>query len=145
MSSPAAPVPSVIALSPSGDRTGAADTAAVGAALASAAPGSSVQLGPGDWFTSAALQIPTGVELAGVKGGINGATSKAPAGTVIHPVAVFSAPGSVLSLGPEVVIGARIRDLAIVNDLGSPADVDGIACHGNVNGLEVTHVSVALV
>jgi hypothetical protein len=145
MSSPSAPAPSIVVLSPSGDTTGAADTAAVSAALASAAPGSSVQLGPGDWFTSAPLQIPTGVELAGVKGGINGATSKAPAGSVIHPVAAFSTPGSVLSLGPDVVIGARIRDLAIVNDLGTPADVDGIACHGNVNGLEVTHVSVALV
>jgi len=145
MSSPPAPAPSIIALSPSGDTTGVADTAAVSAALASAAPGSSVQLGPGDWFTSAPLQIPSGVELAGVKGGINGATSKAPVGSVIHPVAAFSAPGGVLSLGPDAVIGARIRDLAIVSDLGSPADVDGIACHGNVNGLEVTHVSVALV
>jgi hypothetical protein len=145
MTSPPAPAPSIVALSPSGDVTGTADTAAVSAALASAAPGSSVQLGPGDWFTSGPLQIPTGVELAGVKGGINGASSKAPAGTVIHPVAAFSAPGGVLSLGPDVVIGARVRDLAIVNDLGSPADVDGIACHGNVNGLEVTHVSVALV
>ncbi len=97
----------------------------VSAALTSAAPRSSVQLGPGAWFTSAPLQIPTGVELAGVKGRINGATSKAPAGSVIHPVAAFSAPGGVLSLGPEVVIGARIRNLAIVNDLASPADVDG--------------------
>jgi hypothetical protein len=145
MSSPPVPAPSIVALSPSGDASGAADTAAVSAALASAAPGSSVRLGPGDWFTRAPLQIPTGVELAGVKGGINGASSKAPAGSVIHPAAAFSAPGGVLSLGPDVVIGARIRDLAVVNDLGSPADVDGIACHGNVNGLEVTHVSVALV
>jgi hypothetical protein len=39
----------------------------------------------------------------------------------------------------------RIRDLAILNDIGSPADVDGISCHGNVEGLEILHVSVALV
>ena len=99
-------------------------------------------LGPGDWYTDAPLDIPDGTELAGIKGGINGATSMSPAGSVIHPVADFSGPG-VLSL--SAVSGVRIRDLAIVNDIGSPADVDGISCHGNVNGLEVLHVSVAKV
>jgi hypothetical protein len=136
-------MPSTTTLSPSGDTTGAADTAAINTALGSAGAGGSVLLGPGDWYTGAPLKIPAGVELAGIKGGINGRTSTTPAGSVIHPVATFSATGGILDLAG--VTGARIRDLAILNDLGSPADVDGISCHGNVNGLEVRHVSVALV
>jgi hypothetical protein len=136
-------MPSTTTLSPSGDTTGAADTAAINTALGSAGAGGSVLLGPGDWYTGAPLKIPAGVELAGIKGGINGRTATTPAGSVIHPVATFSATGGILDLAG--VTGARIRDLAILNDLGSPADVDGISCHGNVNGLEVRHVSVALV
>jgi hypothetical protein len=61
---------------------------------------------------------------------------------VIHPVATFSA-SSVIGLSG--VAGVRIRNLAILNDIGSPPDVDGISCRGGVNGLEVRHVSVALV
>jgi hypothetical protein len=137
-------MPSTTTLSPSGDTTGAADTAAINTALGSVGAGGSVLLGPGDWYTGAPLKIPTGVELAGIKGGINGRTSTTPAGSVIHPVATFSATGGILDLVAGVD-GARIRDLAILNDLGSPAGVDGISCHGNVNGLEVRHVSVALV
>src|SRR5712691_2511155 len=136
-------MPSATTLSPSGDITGATDTAAINAALGGAGAGGSVLLGPGDWYTDAPLRIPAGVELAGIKGGINGRTATTPAGSVIHPVATFSATGGILDLAG--VTGARIRDLAIVNDLGSPADVDGISCHGDVNGLEVRHVSIALV
>jgi len=137
-------MPSTTTLTPSGDTTGAADTAAINAALASVGAGGSVLLGPGDWYTGAPLKIAAGVELAGIKGGINGGTATAPAGSVIHPVAAFKATGGVLDLRAGAA-GARIRDLAILNDLGSPANVDGISCHGNVNGLEVRHVSVALV
>jgi hypothetical protein len=137
-------MPSIAALSPSGDQTGAADTTAVNGALAGVAAGGSVLLGSGDWFTSAPLSVPTGVELAGVKGGINGKSATTPAGTVIHPVAGFSVTGGVIDMTAGVV-GARIRDLAILGGPGGPAGLDGIACHGNVNGLEVVHVSVALV
>ena len=137
-------MPSTVTLSPSGDTAGATDTTAINAALARAGAGGNVLLGPGDWYTDAPLEIPAGVELAGLKGGINGKTSTTPAGSVIHPVAAFSATGGVLNLVAGVA-GARIRDLAILNDLGSPANVDGISCHGNVNGLEILHVSVALV
>ncbi len=136
-------MPSTTTLSPSGDTTGATDTAAINTALGRVGAGGSVLLDPGDWHTDAPLKIPPGVELAGIKGGINGRTSTTPAGSVIHPVAGFSATGGILDLAG--VSGARIRDLAILNDLGSPADVDGISCHGDVNGLEVRHVSVALV
>ena len=77
---------STIVLTPSTDKTGAADTAAVNAALGGVGAGGSVLLGPGDWFTSAPLSMPTGVELTGIKGGINGKSATTPAGTVIHPV-----------------------------------------------------------
>src|ERR1043166_8470777 len=113
-------MPSSIALIPSGDTTGATDTAAVNTALGNAGAGGSVLLGPGNWYTNAPLAIPVGVELAGIKGAINGPTARAPA-------------------------GVRIRDLAILNDLRTPANVDGISCRGNVNGLEVLHVSVTQV
>ena len=133
---------STIVLIPSTDKTGATDTAAINTALGNVGGGGSVLLGPGDWYTDAPLDIPDGTELAGIKGGINGHTSTSPAGSVIHPVADFSGPG-VLSL--SAVTGVRIRELAILNDMGSPANVDGISCHGNVNGLEILHVSVAMV
>ena len=84
----------------------------------------------------------TGPSWQASRGGSTARTSTSPAGSVIHPVAGFSGPG-VLSL--SAVSGVRIRELAILNDMDSPADVDGIACHGNVNGLEILHVSVALV
>jgi hypothetical protein len=137
-------MPSVSVLTPSGDTTGAADTAAINGALSSVGAGGSVQLEPGDWYTNARLSVPTGRELAGVKGGVNGATATGPAGSVIHPVAAFKVPGGVIDLANGVA-GARVRDLAILNDLGSPADVDGIACHGGVVGTEIKSVSIALV
>ena len=135
-------MPSTIALIPSGDTTGVTDAAAINAALGDVGAGGSVLLGPGDWYTRAPLAVPAGAELAGVKGAINGPTARAPAGSVIHPVAAFSGQG-VIRL--SAVAGVRIRDLAILNDLGTPANVDGISCRGNVNGLEVVHVSVTQV
>src|SRR5262249_44881696 len=137
-----AQMPSTIDLSPSADTTGVTDAAAINAALVDVGAGGSVLLGPGDWYTSAPLAVPAGAELAGVKGAINGPTARAPAGSVIHPVAAFTGRG-VISL--SAVAGVRIRDLAIFNDLGTPANVDGIRCRGNVNGLEVLHVSVTQV
>ena len=103
---------STIVLTPSTDKTGAADTAAINTALGGVGAGGSVLLDPGDWYTSAPLDIPGGTELAGIKGGINGATSMSPTGSVIHPVADFSGPG-VLSL--SAVTGVRIRDLSLIH------------------------------
>jgi hypothetical protein len=53
-------MPSSIALIPSGDTTGATDTAAVNTALGNAGAGGSVPLGPGNWYTNAPLAIPLG-------------------------------------------------------------------------------------
>jgi hypothetical protein len=83
-------MPSSAVLTPSGDASGAADTAAINTALNGVGVGGNVLLGPGDWYTDAPLNVPSGTELAGIKGGINGVTSKAPAGSVIHPVKTFA-------------------------------------------------------
>src|SRR5262249_60710638 len=112
-----APLPPGATVPPPGAPTGAAAAAAIHTALGGVGAGGTVLLGPGDWYTDAPLAIPTGVELAGVKGGINGRTATVPTGSVIHPVAAFSGPG-VLSL--TAVTGVRIRDLAILNAIGSP-------------------------
>jgi hypothetical protein len=137
-------MPSIRVLTPSGDVTGATDTVAINDALSGVGSGGGVRLDPGDWYTNARLSVLPGRELAGVKGGMNGATATSPAGSVIHPVAAFGAPGGVIELA-DGVTGARIRDLAIVNDLGSPADVDGIACRRRVVGAELKDLSIALV
>jgi hypothetical protein len=114
-------MPSTATLTPSGDTTGATDRAAINTALGSVGAGGSLLLGPGDWYTDAPVNIPSGTELAGIKSGINGRTATAPTGSVIHPVAAFSGPG-VMNI--SAAAGIRIRDLAILNDIGSPADVD---------------------
>ena len=63
---------STIVLTPSTDKTGATDTAAINTALGNVGSGGSVLLGPGDWYTDAPLDIPDGTELAGIKGGSTG-------------------------------------------------------------------------
>jgi hypothetical protein len=50
-------------------QTGATDTAAINTALGGVGAGGSVLLDPGDWYTSAPLDIPGGTELAGIKAG----------------------------------------------------------------------------
>ena len=79
---------STIVLTPSTDKTGSTDNAAINTALGGVGAGGSVLLDPGDWYTSAPLDIPGGTELAGIKGGINGATSMSPTGSVIHQAMV---------------------------------------------------------
>jgi hypothetical protein len=65
-------VASTIVLTPSTDQTGAADTAAINAALGAVGAGGSVLLGPGDWYTGAPLDIPGGTELAASRAGSTG-------------------------------------------------------------------------
>jgi hypothetical protein len=116
----------IIHVAPSGDRSGATDSAAINKAFSATDPDISVQLGPGHWFVNAPLTPGPGNELAGVKGGMNGHTATNPAGTVIHPVPAFSATGGVIDLADGNTAN-RITDLAILNDLGCAADVDGIS------------------
>src|SRR5262249_3463901 len=135
-------MPGVIDLVPSGDPSGALDQAAIEAAFAGADSDTIVRLGPGDWFTSDALNVPDQVELCGWGAGVNGVTSTSPSGTVIHPVESF-AGGEVIGLANGNQ-GNRIRHLAIINDQGDGTGpgVDGITLHGNVNGTLLEHLSI---
>jgi hypothetical protein len=139
-------MPSSAVLTPSGDISGVTDTTAINTALSGVGAGGNVLLGPGDWYIDAPLNVPSGAELAGIKGGINGATSKAPAGSVIHPVEAFAStlPASA-AIFMQGGAGRRIRDLAILNDLVTGPGVDGVAGYGAVVGTEIEHLSVALV
>jgi hypothetical protein len=137
-------MPAIAYVTPSGDTTGATDSAAINREFSAADRDISVQLGPGNWYVNAPLTPGPGNELAGVKGGTNGNSATTPAGTVIHPVPAFSATGGVIDLADGNTAN-RITDLAILDDLGCPADVDGISCHRNVNGLFLSRVSVCKV
>ena len=55
-------------VTPSGDTTGAADTAAITAALGDAGAGGVVALSPGVFYTGGPLTVPSGVALAGTHG-----------------------------------------------------------------------------
>jgi hypothetical protein len=131
---------SLIILSPSGDTTGGDDTAALNANLASGTD-TVLEMLPGDWYTNAEVVIPDGACLQGYKGGVNGATSTGPQGTVIHPTADFGGSCVLSLVGPQK--GNLIRDLAILNDLLTPANVDGIACRGDIGGLRLEGLSIA--
>jgi len=117
-------------LTPSGDTTGATDTAEIGAAVAPT--GSKTVLLTGNWYTRAPIVMGQGAELAGEGAAVNGVTSMNPKGTVIHPVAAFTG-GEVITL-PNGTRGHRLRDFTIINDLGTGPNVDGIAAHGEVDG-----------
>ena len=136
-------MPAIVQLSPSGDTSGATDRAAINKAFRPGDQDISVQLGPGHWFTDQPLTPGNGNELAGVKGGVNGGTSTGPAGTVIHPAPRFSGSG-VIDLA-DGTHGCRVRDLSILNDLGTGPGVDGISCHRVVNGSQFQNLSIALV
>jgi hypothetical protein len=128
-------------LTPSGDQSGVTDTAAINGAFSDADRNVVVSLDPGDWFVNAPLSPSSGNELSGSGGGVNGATSRAPSGTVIHPTAGFGGT-AVIDLASGCT-GNRIMNLAILNDLSALPGVDGIACHGNINGLRIEGVSIA--
>ena len=91
-------MPAIINVTPSGDTSGATDSAAINRAFSTDDGDISVQLGPGNWYVNAPLTPGPGHELAGVKGGMNGHSATNPAGTVIHPVPAFSATGGVIDL-----------------------------------------------
>jgi hypothetical protein len=140
----------------SGDTTGATDTSAINDALAAAPAGGLVQLGPGSFYTDAPIVVPSGVLLAGIKGGVNGGSAERPTGSVLTPVSSFTQGSTAQALGVIVVqepsasgeaLGCEIRDLAILgSDLPSGSlFVDGIAGYGAVCGLRLSGLSIAKV
>jgi hypothetical protein len=130
-------------LTPSGDQSGATDTAAINAALDPNVASTAVLLAAGHWFTNAPIVVGSGHLLAGEGGAVNGVTSMNPEGTVIHPIARF-AGGEVVTL-PDRIRGARLRDWSIINDLGTGPHVDGIVARGEVDGTLLSDLAVALV
>jgi hypothetical protein len=133
----------LISLTPSGDPSGLDDRQAISESLVNAGVGGVVSLAPGQWWTDQALSIGLdGVELAGYGGGINGRTSRLFGRTVLTPASGFTG-GEVIGI-VDGVSGPAVTGIAIRGDANTPPDVDGIVCHGNVNAMEVGHVSVAL-
>lgn len=127
------------------------DTAAINAALSAATAGQLVYLPAGTYKTTAPLQVPPGVMLAGVKGGINFGSANTPTGSVIKPAATFASTLAVTSViamlepsGSVACTGCQVANLAI-DGSSAPGGVDGIASYGAVNGLAIYGVSIAKV
>ncbi len=80
---------STVVISPSGDTTGATDTANINGALRTRGPGATIQLDAGTFYINAPIVIPPFETLQGSPGsGLIGTIS---CGTVLEPVAAFSA------------------------------------------------------
>lgn len=128
--------PSFGGLSPSGDSTGAADTANIQGLLNLASPGGTVQLGVGTFSLNAQLTIPPGVSLKGSFDNSGALFSpSANAGTVLQAVAAFSAT-SVIQLtdvGAAVTRGGSIENLCIDGSLQSSGTTDGINMKGPIH------------
>jgi hypothetical protein len=136
----------VVVPSPSGDPTGVTDSSNIDAAIASAGDGGRIVLDVGNFalarpITTAFL---TAFTIEGQHGGINGRSSRLPGGTNIRCGTAFASSGGGAIF--DILDGScnpRICGLAIVGDENMPANVDGIACHSNVNALDLESLSMA--
>jgi hypothetical protein len=102
----------------------------------------------GDYYLSQPISTAflTGFTITGQHGGINGRSSKFPGGTNLRCGTSFAASGGGAVI--DVLDGScnlAIRKIGICGDANMPANVEGIACHRNVNGLNLQEVSIALV
>jgi hypothetical protein len=100
----------------------------------------------GDYYLSQPISTAflTGFTITGQHGGVNGRSSRLPGGTNIRCGTSFAASGGGAVF--DVLDGScnlEITGLAVVGDVNMPANVDGIACHRNVNALHVEEVSIA--
>lgn len=128
---------------PSGDLTGVTDSANIAAAQAAAGDGGAVVLGVGDYYLSEPITIsaPTGFTLRGWHGGFNGHTSRIPGGTNLNLGSSFTGGAMIDIL--DGACGPDLQGFALLGDMNMPADVDGVACHRNVNALHMQFVSMA--
>jgi hypothetical protein len=147
----------VTILTPSGDTSGATDTAAINTALTTAQPGDQVWLGAGQWYISQPINMPPMRVLRGMRGAVaaadgspghgtninlaSGFTSSFPVSAAIVILDVQSGGWQPLGSGPGSNCGVQIRDLAIVGSAGPPA-VDGIASYGPADGVGLSDLSV---
>ena len=150
-----------IGLQPSGDATGATDTANIQALLNAAAPGGTVTLAAGTFNTNAPITIPPYTVLAGSRGGISAFdmnTTVGNYGSVLKPVAGWASALAVSGIvtlldcqsggytsppGTNAGVngGVRIRNI-LFDGTASPASVDGIAAYGAVAAVEITDVGM---
>lgn len=106
-----------VIMQPSGDPTGATDTAAVQQALNSF---TEVQLSPGTYYTNAPLSVPSSVILRGSGGGLYELT-----GTVLKATAGFS--GAAMITFPVASQGQEVRDLCLDGSAMPAGTANGIA------------------
>lgn len=134
---------SIVRINPSGDTTGATDSSAIASALSSAGLGGVVEVTPGDWWINQGIQVSQCVKLTGFKNGVNGRTSTFPSGTTFRAAVGFSGGAFIDILdGSE---GVSIEKLNILGDVNTPAAVNGITNHRNVNAPSFNEVAVCLV
>jgi hypothetical protein len=135
-------------LIPSGDTTGAKDTANIQGLLNLAAPGAVVQLGNGVFWTNKPLIVPSGITLQGsMHNQQSAAASASDWGAVIKPVAGFSGSGfnaTAAIIVQEVSLSQetdRVHLISLMIDGHSgPASVDGVAFFGSVHAASIEYV-----
>jgi hypothetical protein len=135
----------VNAAPPSGDPTGVTDSNNIDGSIASAGDRGRIQLDAGDYILARPISTGflTGFTIGGKGGGVNGRTSKFPRGTALRCGTSFTG-GEVIGF-LDGACGPAVKELCILGDANMPANVDGIACHSNVNALIVEEFSAALV
>jgi hypothetical protein len=141
----------LVVLYPSGDTTGATDTAAINAAITNAAPRTRVHLAGGLWYVNAPIVVNEVIHLSGDGAGMNGAGATTPPGTVLYPTTTWANSGqphpAVISLNNGGTLQSPIiTGIAIDNsDSQLPADVDGIALCNDTNGTTMENISIGWV
>jgi len=131
-------------LAPSGDTSGAEDTAAITAALAGLPPGGRLSLATGVFYTNGPIVPGPGQHLAGLHGAPpSGDGAAQDYGTVIKPVASWTTPHPVAGVisYPAAQCQGDLTDLWI-DGRAAPAGVDGVAAFGGANAVSVRNVGV---
>jgi hypothetical protein len=130
-------------VAPSGDESGATDTASIQGLLNLASPGAIVQLADGTFYTDAPLTIPPQVTLRGTHSSHIDATP-----TCIQPVAGFSGASVLLMVDqatggypiPSTQQGIFFLTLEGINLTGSA--IDGIQAQGYVHGVILQDIQI---
>jgi hypothetical protein len=132
-------------LLPSGDTTGATDTANIAALLNSIPAGQSARLGPGVFYVSAATSIPSGKGLAGSGAAGQNYTNGNTESSILRPVAGFAGLAVVLIDGS--VSGKNdtsLRNLVVDGSgLGGGSTANGILARGAATNLLWENVTVS--
>ena len=132
-------------LAPSGDTSGAEDTAAINGALAGLPAGGSLSLAAGIFYTRGPVVPGPGQHIAGLHGASpSGDGASQDYGTVIRPVGSWSTTYPVAGVisYPAAQCQGDLTDLWI-DGRSAPPDVDGVAAYGGANAVTVRNVGVS--